>query len=134
MRCLPRVAIAVAGAVTLCFAVPLAAQNAPHVIVVKMSDAPGGKFVFLPATINAQRGDTVRFVQASSAPHDVDFRKVPKGAKLSSESTLPYVMAPGQTFDLVVDSRFIDGEYDFVCDPHESVGMHGTLTVGPPSK
>ena len=134
MRSLPRIAIAFAGSVVLGFALPLAAQNAPHMVVVKMSDAPGGRFAFQPAAISAQRGDTVRFVQASSAPHDVDFRKIPKGAKLGAESAGPYVMTPGQTYDLVIDSRFVDGVYEFVCDPHESVGMRGALTVGPPSK
>jgi len=112
----------------------LAAQSAPHLITVKMADAPGGQFAFQPAAISAQRGDTVRFVQASSAPHDVDFKKIPKGAKLGSESIGPYLMMPSQTYDLVIDNRFVDGLYEFVCDPHESVGMHGTLTVGTPGR
>jgi hypothetical protein len=29
-----------------------------------------------------------------------------------------------------MDQRFADGAYAFVCDPHEGVGMQGTLTVG----
>lgn len=134
MRSLSRATIAFVGAVALWFAFPLAAQNAPHVVVVKMTETPGGQFAFQPAGISAQRGDTVRFVQASSAPHDVDFKKIPKGAKLGSESIGPYVMTSGQSYDLVIDSRFVDGVYEFACDPHESVGMHGTLTVGTPSK
>lgn len=134
MRSFRRASLAVVALATLCVALPLSAQSAPHVITVKMADAPGGQFVFQPAAITAQRGDTVRFVQASSAPHDVDFRKIPKGAKLGAESTGPYVMTPGQTYDLVIDARFVDGVYDFVCDPHESVGMHGTLTVGASTK
>jgi plastocyanin len=134
MRSLPRLAIAFAGVVALAVSLPLAAQGAPHLITVKLADVAGGQFAFQPAAISAQRGDTVRFVQASSAPHDVDFKKMPKGAKLGSESVGPYMMTPGQTYDLVIDGRFVDGAYDFVCDPHESVGMHGTLTVGTPSK
>lgn len=134
MRYLPHGSTVVAALAALCLALPLSAQGASHVITVKMADAPGGQFVFQPAAISAQRGDTVRFVQASSAPHDVDFKKVPKGAKLGSESTGPYVMTPGQTYNLVIDGRFTDGVYEFVCDPHESVGMRGTLTVGPPTK
>jgi len=134
MRSASLASIALAAAVALCVALPLSAQSASHVITVKMADAPNGQFVFQPAAITAQRGDTVRFVQSSSAPHDVDFKKMPKGAKLGAESTGPYVMNPGQTYDLVIDGRFIDGVYEFVCDPHESVGMHGTLTVGAPTK
>lgn len=134
MRSFRLASTVVAAAVSLFAAFPLSAQSAPHMITVKMADAPGGQFVFQPAAITAQRGDTVRFVQASSAPHDVDFKKMPKGAKLGAESTGPYVMTPGQTYDLLIDSRFVDGVYEFVCDPHESVGMHGTITVGAPTK
>jgi plastocyanin len=121
-------------ATMLLVALPLGAQSKPHLIVVKMVDAPSAKFAFEPSAIAAQPGDTVRFVQASAAPHDIDFRKSPKGAKLGSAANSPYLITPGQTFDLVIDNRFPAGVYDFVCDPHESVGMHGTLTVGSSNK
>lgn len=45
-----------------------------------------------------------------------------------------YVIGPGATYDLVVDARFIDGTYEFISDPHESVGMQGTMTVGTSAK
>src|SRR5206468_3212469 len=109
----------------LSIAFSLTAQSAPHLIVVKMVDAPGGQFAFQPAAIVAQRGDTLRFVQTSSAPHDIAFRSTPKGSKLGAASTSPYLITPGQTYDLVLDSRFPDGAYAFVCDPHEGAGMHG---------
>ena len=134
MRSLLRVALAATAGVALCFAAPLAAQNASHVVVVKMSDAPGGQFVFQPVAVVAQRGDTLRFVQESSTPHNVAFRKTAKGSKLGSASTGPYLLTPGQTYDLVIDSRFTDGDYTFACDPHEGAGMHGSLTVGASSK
>jgi plastocyanin len=111
---------------------PLAAQSKSHLILVKMVDAPNAQFAFQPSEIAAQRGDTVRFVQASTAPHNVAFRKSPKGAKLGAASTGPYLITPGQSYDLVIDQRFPDGTYNFVCDPHEGVGMRGTLTVGGP--
>jgi plastocyanin len=104
------------------------------VIIVKMVDMPNAQFAFQPAAVVAQRGDTVRFVQASSAPHDVAFRSTPKGAKLGAASTSPYLIAPGQSYDLVIDSRFPDGAYTFVCEPHEGMGMRGTLTVGAPAR
>jgi plastocyanin len=110
------------------------AQAGPHLILVQMVDKPNAQFAFEPAAIVAQHGDTVRFVQASTAPHNVHFVKTPKGAKLGSESSGPYVIGQGKTYDLVIDARFTDGAYQFVCDPHESVGMRGTLTVGPPTK
>jgi plastocyanin len=113
---------------------PARAQATPHLIVVKMVDKPGSQFAFEPSAISAQRGDTVRFLQSSSAPHNVHFEKTPKGAKLGAATTGPYLIGTGKTDDLVIDARFTDGNYEFVCDPHESVGMHGTLTVGPPTK
>jgi plastocyanin len=122
------------AAIALLAALPLRAQGKSHLIVVKMVDAPNAQFAFDPSAITAQPGDTVRFVQASAAPHDVAFRKRPKTAKLGSAATGPYLITPGQTYDLVMDVRFPAGVYDFVCDPHESVGMHGTLTVGSSNK
>lgn len=110
-----------------------AAQTAPHghLITVHLVDRPNGQFVFDPATITAQRGDTVRFVQQSSAPHNVSFRTHPKDAKLGAAAVGPYLVTNGQTYDLVIDARFPDGAYTFACDPHEALGMKGSLTVGP---
>ncbi|HEV2180284.1 MAG TPA: plastocyanin/azurin family copper-binding protein [Gemmatimonadaceae bacterium] len=115
-----------------CTAHVAAAQGAPHghLITVHLVDRPNGQFGFDPGTINAQRGDTVRFVQQSSAPHNVSFRTHPKDAKLGDAAVGPYLLNNGQTYDLVIDTRFPDGTYTFACDPHESVGMKGTLTVG----
>ncbi|HEY2898699.1 MAG TPA: plastocyanin/azurin family copper-binding protein [Gemmatimonadaceae bacterium] len=127
--------VAAAFMATMLLAAPqLLAQSKAHLIVVKMVDAPNAQFAFQPSEVAAQPGDTVRFVQASTAPHDVAFRKRPKNAKLGSAATGPYLVTPGQTYDLVIDSRFPDGVYDFVCDPHEGAGMHGTLAVGSSSK
>lgn len=116
-----------------CAASMAAAQAAPrgHLITVHLVDRPNGQFAFDPGTINAQRGDTVRFVQQSSAPHNVSFRTHPKDAKLGDAAVGPYILSNGQTYDLVIDARFPDGTYTFACDPHESVGMKGTLVVGP---
>ena len=105
------------------------AQSASHLIVVKMVSMPGGQFAFEPAAIAAQRGDTVRFVQASSAPHNVHFVKTPIGAKLGKAASGPYEMALGAIYNVIIDARFADGTYEFVCDPHSSVGMRGSMTV-----
>jgi plastocyanin len=110
------------------------AQSGSHVVVVKLVPKPNAQFAFEPAAIVAQRGDTVRFVQASAAPHNVHFVKTPKGAKLGDAAAGPYLIGDGKTYDLAIDSRFVDGSYQFTCDPHESVGMHGTLRIGPPAK
>ncbi|MBK5187108.1 MAG: hypothetical protein JJD97_02625 [Gemmatimonadaceae bacterium] len=110
------------------------AQSAPHLISVKLVDKAGGQFGFEPATIVAQRGDTVRFIQLSTAPHNVHFKTTPKGAKLGAATSGPYLIAPNATYDVIIDKRFVDGTYGIICDPHESVGMTATMTVGPPTK
>ncbi len=110
------------------------AQAGAHLILVKMVDKPNAQFAFEPAVIVAQRGDTLRFVQASNAPHNVHFDKAPKGAKLGDATTGPYLMGLGKTYDVIIDARFANGSYPFVCDPHQGVGMRGTLTVGASTK
>lgn len=124
------VLMAVVMLLTLGAASQAVAQASPHLILVKMVDKPNAQFGFEPATIVAGRGDTVRFVQSSSAPHNVHFEKTPKGARLGRASSGPYLIGQGKTYDLIIDARFTDGAYEFVCDPHESMGMRGTLTVG----
>ena len=111
-----------------------ASAQAGHLILVKMVDKPNSQFAFEPAAIVAQHGDTVRFVQASSVLHNVHFDKLPKGAKLGDAATGPYIIGDGKTYDVIIDSRFVDGAYPFLCDPHQSVGMRGTLTVGQSTK
>ena len=120
----------------LAIAMPASAQNVtprtsvPHVIVVSLVERPGTiPFAFEPANFTAQRGDTLRFVQASSTMHNVHFTKQPKGANLGEAAVGPYLTTKGQTYTVVVDSRFSEGKYEIVCDPHEAIGMHGFLTV-----
>ncbi|MDO8501171.1 MAG: plastocyanin/azurin family copper-binding protein [Gemmatimonadaceae bacterium] len=120
----------------LALALPVGAQNVapgapvPHVIVVRFVERPGAMpFAFEPANFTAHRGDTLRFVQASATMHNVHFKKQPKGAKLGAAAISPYLTTKGQTYTIVVDSRFTEGTYELVCDPHEALGMRGSLTV-----
>ena len=123
--------------VSLVFAAQSIAQTAApttttrHVIVVNLVEHLGSKvpFAFEPATFNAERGDTLRFVQVANTMHNVHFKTQPKGAKLGSAATSPYLTTKGQSYNVVVDSRFSDGTYELVCDPHEIIGMHAFLTV-----
>lgn len=107
-----------------------AAPSAPHAIVIKLVEQPGPKpYAFEPATFTARQGDTLRFVQEAAVMHNVHFKSEPKGAKLGGAAMSQYLTTKGQTYVLVVDSRFTDGTYEIVCDPHEMVGMHAFLTV-----
>ncbi len=131
-----RIVIAAWLAGGLAIALPGGAQNVtpgvrvPHVIVVSLVERPGpAPFAFEPTNFTARRGDTLRFVQASATMHNVHFKTQPTGAKLGAAAVSPYLTTKGQTYMIVVDSRFAEGKYELVCDPHESIGMHGFLTV-----
>ncbi len=101
-----------------------------HVIVVKLVTKGGSApYGFAPSSLTAQKGDTVRFVEDAGVMHNVHFKSHPAGAKLGSATVGPYLTAKGQTYDVVIDARFTAGKYEFVCDPHEMLGMVGTLTV-----
>jgi len=108
------------------------AQNpsGPHMLIVKLVDKGGAMpYAFEPAITVAQRGDTVRFVETAGVMHDVHFTKQASGAKLGGAATGPYLTTKGQTYDLVINARFTEGRYEFVCEPHEAIGMKGTLVV-----
>jgi plastocyanin len=99
-------------------------------VVVKLVLKGGAMpYAFEPANVVAQRGDTLRFMEAAGAIHDVHFTKQARGAKLGAAATSPYLTATGQTYDLVIDARFALGTYEYVCEPHEAIGMKGTLVV-----
>jgi plastocyanin len=106
------------------------AATPPHTIVIRLTDSGGPQpYRFEPDVISASRGDTLRFVQAGTTLHNVHFISVPKGAKLGSLTTSDYLTTKGQAFTVVLDSRFPDGRYEIVCDPHMAVGMRAVLTV-----
>ncbi|MDQ6886211.1 MAG: plastocyanin/azurin family copper-binding protein [Gemmatimonadota bacterium] len=118
----------------LALSAPAAAQNTgsagPHLLVVKLVEKGGSTpYAFEPASVVAQLGDTLRFVEATGAIHNVRFTKQPAGAKLGAATSGPYFTAKGQTYDLIIDRRFAGGTYEFVCDPHAAIGMKGTLSV-----
>ena len=120
------------AACALAFAVPAVAQSAtaPHTIVIKLVDKTGPMpYAFEPATFSAQRGDTLRFVQFAGTMHNVHFISTPKGAKLGSAAESQYLTTKGQAYSVVVDSRFAEGNYEIVCDPHATIGMHAVLSV-----
>jgi plastocyanin len=104
--------------------------TAPHTIIVKLIEQAGPMpYGFEPATFTAEPGDTIKFVQAASVLHNVHFKTTPKGARLGSAAVSQYLTSKGQSTSLVVDSRFVEGKYEIVCDPHEMIGMHAFLTV-----
>jgi Plastocyanin len=139
---MPRILFGGAAVAAFIFAGTSSAQSsaavhrAPQTIVVKLIERPGDKmpFAFEPAAFTVERGDIIEFVQFANTMHNVHFKSQPKGSKLGSAATSPYLIAKGETYRLVIDSRFVAGSYEIVCEPHEMIGMHAMLTVAPESQ
>lgn len=124
---------------------PRPSPDSPRIVVVEMKD-----FAFDPPRITVHRGDVVRFVQASESPHNVEFRAVPRETRLQEGAATPvvqgslrvgkspaprlgpFVMAKGDVYEIEVGGAFATGIHDFVCTPHEPMGMTGALVVLPP--
>jgi plastocyanin len=40
-----------------------------------------------------------------------------------------YLTQVGETYEFLIDEHFAAGTYDYVCTPHEALGMTGTIVV-----
>ena len=117
----------------------------PHTVTIKMEN-----FKFVPSNITVVPGDTVRWVNTTNTPHDVEFENEPSGGQLSSRSfptimaatrtvfdakgppprMSPFLVSQGATYQLVIDpAYFPTGTYSYLCVPHQSFGMTGTIVV-----
>jgi len=91
-----------------------------------VSVAPDGEFRFDPESFEIAAGETVRWtwvggghnVRATSTPSGSDWAGTPGG---DGET-----YGGGYTYEYTFD---VAGEYDYVCIPHESLGMTGSFTV-----
>jgi plastocyanin len=91
---------------------------------VQMISGSGERFA--PADLEVKRGDVIRFVLVAGV-HNASFPADKNPAGVTLPEATPYLQAPGQTHDMVVDLP--PGEYTYHCDPHVALGMIGTLTV-----
>jgi plastocyanin len=91
-----------------------------------------GDFTFKPDAATIPVGATVRWTNASGDTHTVS--NDPKSASDPKNVSMPAGAAsfnsgeirPGGTFE----HRFtVPGTYRYVCEPHEEMGMKGTITV-----
>lgn len=120
-------------------------ETASDTVTIEMVD-----FAFEPSEVTVGRGDVVRFVQAKSSPHNVEFTETPDGTELGDEYVVPvdeigtraapyppprmgpYLTEKGETYEFVVTDAFAAGEYRYICTPHEALGMKGRLIVERP--
>lgn len=131
---------AASGTPTVQMETPAAAPAAPGAAVtpdaggqvhdVKMISTQGGAAgEFQPATLNVKKGDVVRWTMADgTVMHNVSFMQAdsnPGGFTAPADS--PFLTQAGQTYELKID--FAPGTYNYVCVPHEMMGMKGSITV-----
>jgi len=131
----PSSLIGITSVIAFAALTPVAAQTsaapAAHVVIVQLvlRNNPTVPFAFEPSVVRVQPGDTVRFTEAANAIHNVRFVSQAPGAKLGGAAVGPYLSKVGETYALVIDSRFAVGKYEYVCEPHQMLGMKGTMIV-----
>ena len=115
------------------FALGLSAcASAPASVVHEISVIDdGASFRFEPTNISAKAGDVLRFTYHGSLPHNVEFvrNSAPAGTELGERWSSAYLTKTGDVYEVTIDDGFRNGTYSFVCAPHVSLGMTGTLTV-----
>ena len=103
----------------------------PRVVDIMIHD-DGGQLRFEPEHVEVRRGDVVRWTMGStSLAHNVEFVRngAPDGAELGDRWTGPYMAQAGDSYEVVIDDSFHDGDYNYVCTPHVAMGMKAGLTV-----
>ncbi|EMA51138.1 plastocyanin/azurin family copper-binding protein [Halococcus thailandensis] len=99
-----------------------------------VASGPDGRLVFEPEAVEVSVGDTVSWEFESAGhnvgavPKDSEEVSLPDGAEpFASYDGDPYaVVEEGQTYEHTFETA---GEYTYVCIPHVSSGMVGTVTV-----
>lgn len=104
-------------------------NGSEDVVVVKMIEKSATSYAFEPANVTVRPGQTVRFVQEGQVPHNVEFKDGPTASALDGIRMGPFLMSQGETYEVRIDQGFSAGTYDYVCTPHASMGMTGTIVV-----
>ena len=112
-------------------------SSGKSVVVNMLHDARGMRYE--PSRITIARGDTVKFVNISGGPHNVEFDRgtVPAEAISALSAAMStelgdlkgdLISAPNASFTIVFHD-VPPGKYRFFCTPHGREGMSGTITV-----
>ena len=86
---------------------------------------PGGDLVFEPAELQITPGTTVNFVWDSNN-HNVVPTGQPDGASWEGEGEEGVTFDAGHEYSYTFETL---GTYDYVCTPHETAGMVGSIEV-----
>lgn len=111
-----KIVLALLGFLTMLFVLQAGAAN---YVVKELNNGPGGTFVFDPAYLQVQPGDSVTF-EATDQGHNSESVSVPDGAAAwKSDISQPVTV----TFTR-------EGVYLYQCLPHALFGMAGVIQVG----
>lgn len=113
-----RIAVAVAGALTLAIGPALAAD---HQVLMLNKDSQGRVMQFEPAFLQVDPGDTVTFIpQDRGHNSETVLDMLPDGAD----------MWKGRTDEAIEVTFTVEGLYAYKCMPHFGSGMIGLIQVG----
>jgi plastocyanin len=108
------------GLVVVGVAIAAAPAGAQEPVTVEASN-----FKFTPASVTVTVGQAVRFTNAGGT-HNVHFSGEASLFSPAPPEGPAWLAGPSKTFVTA-------GEYRFVCDPHQGLGMQGTVVVQAPT-
>ena len=114
-----------------------AGEATVHEVQMVLTDA--GEYKYIPEELTIKAGDTVRWINVSGGPHNVQFKvgTVPDGAQAVLNAAMAnrigdmngqLMMAPNAVYEIDFTGAPL-GEYPYVCTPHEMLGMVAALTI-----
>lgn len=101
--------------------------GAANAAVVKLG-ADDGALAFVPKELSVAAGETITFKNNAGFPHNVVFDEdaVPEGVDADAISREALLNAPGEEYSVTLT---VPGTYGYACEPHQGVGMVGSITV-----
>lgn len=132
-RVLPVLALAAALA-------PSTASCPPRAVTIQVTD-----YAFVPNRVEVRYGDTVRFVQAATSTHGVEFTFAPAATEFAEDPAAvgnrdttgrPHRRGPalrqiGQVYEVAITEAFAPGAHHYSCVNFEHSGMIGVIVVKP---
>ncbi|WP_435364177.1 plastocyanin/azurin family copper-binding protein [Haloarchaeobius sp. DYHT-AS-18] len=104
---------------------PTEMEPAPDTGTATVQVGPDGEFVFTPGTddpLTVTAGTTVKFVWESNT-HNILVTSQPEGADWPGHEPIEN---EGFEYEYTFE---VPGTYEYVCEPHESLGMLGEIVV-----